>query len=70
MPGDPGPLGSPLKDLIERHAKETRSRRAEDILQNWDEEKANFLQVCPKEMLPHLKYPIAEVEDLAAVPAE
>ncbi|WP_374634840.1 glutamate synthase large subunit [Paracoccus sp. (in: a-proteobacteria)] len=59
-----------LKDLIERHAKETRSRRAEDILQNWDEEKANFLQVCPKEMLPHLKYPIAEVEDLAAVPAE
>jgi glutamate synthase (NADPH/NADH) large chain len=59
-----------LKDLVERHARETRSRRAEEILQNWAEEKANFLQVCPKEMLPHLKHPIAEVNDLAAVPAE
>jgi glutamate synthase (NADPH/NADH) large chain len=59
-----------LKDLVERHYKETRSRRAEEILQNWDEEKANFIQVCPKEMLPHLKHPIAEVENLTAVPAE
>lgn len=59
-----------LKDLIERHHKETLSQRAAEILQNWDEEKANFLQICPKEMLPHLKYPIADVEDLAAVPAE
>ncbi|MCV2446644.1 glutamate synthase large subunit [Paracoccus sp. DMF] len=59
-----------LKGLIERHARETRSRRAEDILQNWEEEKLNFLQVCPREMLPHLKHPIADVEDLAAVPAE
>ncbi|WP_374425262.1 glutamate synthase large subunit [Paracoccus sp. (in: a-proteobacteria)] len=59
-----------LKGLIERHHKETLSRKAGDILQNWDEEKANFLQVCPKEMLPHLKHPIAEVEDMAAVPAE
>ncbi|WP_062561857.1 glutamate synthase large subunit [Paracoccus aminovorans] len=59
-----------LKGLIERHARETRSRRAEDILQNWEEEKPNFLQVCPREMLPHLKHPIADVEDLAAVPAE
>ncbi|WP_017999418.1 glutamate synthase large subunit [Paracoccus sp. N5] len=59
-----------LKGLIERHARETRSRRAEDILQNWEEEKLNFLQVCPREMLPHLTHPIADVEDLAAVPAE
>lgn len=59
-----------LRDLIERHHRETRSRRAEEILQNWEDEKANFLQVCPKEMLPHLKHPIAPVEDLAAVPAE
>ncbi len=59
-----------LKGLIEQHHKETGSRRAEEILQNWAEEKANFLQACPKEMLPHLKYPIAEVEDLAAVPAQ
>ncbi len=59
-----------LKHLIERHAEETGSRRAEEILQNWAEEKANFVQVCPREMLPHLKHPIAEVDDLAAVPAE
>ncbi|MFT4014600.1 MAG: glutamate synthase large subunit [Paracoccus sp. (in: a-proteobacteria)] len=59
-----------LKTLIERHAKETLSRRADEILQNWETERANFLQVCPKEMLPHLKHPIAEVEDVRAVPAE
>jgi len=59
-----------VKGLVERHFKETGSRRAGEILQNWAEEKANFLQVCPKEMLPHLKHPIADVDDLAAVPAE
>ncbi|AGT10056.1 glutamate synthase large subunit [Paracoccus aminophilus] len=59
-----------LKTLIEQHQKETGSRRAAEILQNWAEEKANFLQVCPREMLPHLKHPIAEVESIRAVPAE
>ncbi|SIS77483.1 glutamate synthase large subunit [Paracoccus saliphilus] len=59
-----------LKALIERHHQETMSRRAEDILQNWDREKANFLQVCPKEMLPHLPHPIEAVDDANAVPAE
>src|SRR5690606_37526518 len=59
-----------LKDLIERHHKETMSRRAEDILQDWDREKANFLQICPKEMLPHLPCPIEAVDDASAVPAE
>ena len=47
-----------LKGLIERHVAETRSRRAADILQHWDIERAHFLQVGPKEMLPHLKYPL------------
>ncbi|WP_052081377.1 glutamate synthase large subunit [Paracoccus halophilus] len=59
-----------LKALIGRHHQETLSRRAEDILQNWEEEKQHFLQVCPKEMLPHLKHPIAETDDLAAIPAQ
>ena len=59
-----------LKGLIERHLKETNSRRADEILQNWDEELPNFLQVTPKEMLAHLKYPLAESGDLDAVPAE
>ena len=61
---------SELKGLIEQHLKETGSRRAADIVQNWEEERANFLQVCPREMLPHLKHPIAEIADIQAVPAE
>ncbi|MCV2890702.1 glutamate synthase large subunit [Ruegeria aquimaris] len=57
-----------LKGLIERHAEETRSRKAADILQHWDSEKANFLQVCPKEMLNKLAYPLTL--DTLAMPAE
>ncbi len=57
-----------LKSLIERHAAETFSRKASDILQHWDVEKANFLQVCPKEMLNKLSHPLTN--EVAAVPAE
>ena len=57
-----------LQDLIERHAKETGSRRAADILQHWDLERANFVQVCPKEMLVHLPVPLSLEE--GSIPAE
>jgi len=57
-----------LKGLIERHAAETGSRKAADILQHWESEKANFLQVCPKEMLVHLSHPLSD--EPQAVPAE
>ena len=57
-----------LKALIERHAAETGSRKATDILQNWERERGNFLQVCPKEMLKHLKAPLSHEEQ--AIPAE
>ena len=57
-----------LKGMIERHAAETGSRKAADILQHWDLEKGNFLQVCPKEMLIHLPAPLSEEPE--AVPAE
>ena len=57
-----------LKGLIERHAKETGSRKAADILQHWDVEKAHFVQVCPKEMLIHLKHPLTIAQ--TAIPAE
>ncbi len=57
-----------LQTLIKRHAAETGSRKAADILQHWDVEKANFLQVCPKEMLNRLSHPLSE--EIAAVPAE
>jgi len=49
-----------LRNLIEEHLRETRSARAQQILMHWDEEKMNFLQVCPKEMLTHLEHPLAD----------
>ncbi len=57
-----------LKGLIERHIEETGSRKAQDILQYWDLEKANFLQLCPIEMLDKLAHPLGH--DKQAVPAE
>ena len=54
---------SELRELIEAHAAETRSRRAADILQHWETEKQSFLQVCPKEMLPHLIHPLGIAEE-------
>ena len=57
-----------LRDLIERHHAETESRRAASILQNWEVEKGNFLQVCPKEMLNKLQHPLGI--EKARVPAE
>ncbi|WP_134726397.1 glutamate synthase large subunit [Paracoccus luteus] len=59
-----------LKGLVERHLAETGSRRAADILADWDRERGHFLQLCPREMLPHLTHPLAETGDLAAIPAE
>jgi glutamate synthase (NADPH/NADH) large chain len=57
-----------LKGLIERHLAETGSRKAADILQHWEEELPNFLQICPKEMLDKLAHPIG-IEQVR-VPAE
>jgi glutamate synthase (NADPH/NADH) large chain len=57
-----------LKGLIERHLQETGSRKAADILQHWESEKSNFVQVCPKEMLDKLAHPLSLEQ--AAVPAE
>ena len=57
-----------LRGLIERHVKETNSRKGAEILQHWDIEKDNFLQICPKEMLPHLAAPLSVEE--GAIPAE
>ncbi|WP_300516096.1 glutamate synthase large subunit [Aliiroseovarius sp.] len=57
-----------LKGLITRHFEETRSVKAGEILQHWDAEKANFLQICPKEMLDKLPVPLDS--EAAAIPAE
>ena len=57
-----------LKGLVERHAQETGSLKAKAILQFWSSERSRFIQVCPKEMLPHLAHPLSA--DSEAVPAE
>ena len=57
-----------LKALVQRHLTETGSRKAADILQHWDIEKSNFVQICPTEMLVHLPAPLS-IEQ-AAIPAE
>ena len=55
--------------LVERHYAETKSRKAEEILQHWEENLPKFVQVCPKEMLDKLTYPLAP-EGQQAIPAE
>ena len=57
-----------LRALVERHHAETGSRRAADLLQRWEESLAQFVQVCPEEMLRHLPAPLGIEEE--AVPAE
>ncbi|GGX38862.1 glutamate synthase [Tateyamaria omphalii] len=57
-----------LEALLERHLEETGSAKAATLLQHWDVEQHNFLQICPKEMLGKLEHPISLEE--AAIPAE
>ena len=57
-----------LRGLIERHARETGSRKAAAILADWGREMRNFLQVCPKEMVARLPHPLSDERE--AVPAE
>ena len=57
-----------LKELIELHAQETGSLKAQEILQQWESELSNFVQVCPKEMLVHLQEPLSL--SLESMPAQ
>ena len=57
-----------LKSLIQRHEVETSSRKAADILQHWELEKGNFVQVCPIEMLNRIPVPLGNEDQ--AIPAE
>jgi glutamate synthase (NADPH/NADH) large chain len=47
-----------LYNLVKKHADETNSSHAKKIIQQWSLEKDRFVQICPKEMLNKLKYPI------------
>jgi len=68
-----GPVAHPhweaqLKGLVERHAAETGSLKARQILADWSDERGNFLQICPKEMLSRIPHPLTI--EAQAVPAE
>ena len=45
---------------IVKHLNETGSLIAKKILDNFEEEIHDFYQVCPKEMLGKLEYPITK----------
>ena len=47
-----------LKQLVSKHYQETESNVSKNILENFDLEVNNFLQVCPKEMIDKLENPI------------
>ena len=48
-----------LKELIKEHYNETKSNLSKKIIENFDKEILNFLQICPKEMLDKLENPIS-----------
>ncbi|MBT8408340.1 MAG: glutamate synthase large subunit [Alphaproteobacteria bacterium] len=57
-----------LETLIEAHVAETGSVRGAEILQNWEVTRGQFLQICPKEMLNKIAFPLGIEE--TAIPAE
>ena len=54
-----------LKNLIEEHFKETKSKTAEKILLNFNQEIKKFKQVCPKEMLDKLQNPLTTKQKIS-----
>jgi glutamate synthase (NADPH/NADH) large chain len=65
-----GPLASAhwegvLKALVKRHAAETDSPRAKELLRTWEESRGRFVQVCPKEMVGRLAHPLRDAAPAA-----
>ena len=58
-----------LKALIAEHAAATGSRWSAEILSDWDRRRAQFWQVCPKEMVARLAHPLSDA-DIAVEAAE
>ena len=48
-----------LKNLVQEHYEETNSDFSKKIIEDFDKEIFNFIQVCPKEMIDKLKNPIS-----------
>ena len=47
-----------LKNLVEDHAKFTKSKYSEKMLHEWDINLSHFVQICPIEMLNKLDHPL------------
>ena len=56
-----------LKSLVLEHFNETKSHLSKQIIENFDEESNNFVQVCPKEMLDKLNNPINLMKNIKEV---
>ena len=56
-----------LKKIIEEHYKETNSILSKKIIDDFDQENLNFVQVCPKEMLDKLEHPITKKTSIKKV---
>ncbi len=54
-----------LKDLVRRHARETQSTFAANLLTEWDTEIGRFWQICPKEMLDKIEHPLSDAKEAA-----
>jgi glutamate synthase (NADPH/NADH) large chain len=55
-----------LKSLVEEHVRETDSRHAASILAHWDRELKHFWQICPKEIVARLEFPLTDAAEEAA----
>ena len=55
-----------LHALVSEHAAETGSKWSAQLLLDWDRSRGDFWQVCPKEMLTRLSYPLSDAPTLVA----
>jgi glutamate synthase (NADPH) large chain len=55
-----------LKALIMAHAHSTDSKWSHSIIEDWDRRRGEFWQICPKEMLSRLAYPLSDHDALEA----
>ena len=56
-----------LKKLIKEHTQETGSELSKKIINDFDIELKNFIQICPKEMIDKLENPITLKKIIKAV---
>jgi glutamate synthase (NADPH/NADH) large chain len=49
-----------VKDLIAEHVRETQSKFAARLLNDWPLERGKFWQIVPKEMLTRLPYALSD----------